>query len=295
MQALINSVKRTPANNTAALLEALQPLIDLGLTPGQAALSGMGRFPVGGYASWSDDWLYPRFDGTFHLHQGNDVFAVLGTPVRSPADGTLRQANDPLGGTVLFITETDGTYYYLAHLSAYAPGESPVQRVATGQLVGFVGNTGDAAGGPTHLHFEVHPRGGAAVDPKPFLDSWVTQAIAAVPRVVQQLFPGSAAGRVGSAAAGLALPAGRGDLDAMVAPSQSELAWVAAANPAAGALQLATAEAQTAVDDIDWSVEAQRDTAAALAGARAQQLARSLLAPLTPPVLAVFDGMAPEG
>jgi murein DD-endopeptidase MepM/ murein hydrolase activator NlpD len=292
MQAQIDAVKRTPPNNTNALLSALQPLVDFGLSQDQAAVLGMGRFPVGGRASWSDDWLYPRFDGTFHLHQGNDVFAALGTPVRSPADGNLRQATDPLGGTVLFITEADGTYYYLAHLSAYAPGEPATEKVTTGQLVGFVGNTGDAAGGPTHLHFEIHPRGGAAVDPKPFLDSWVSQAIAGAPALTQRLFPGSAGGKAGAGGGRLILAdasAGVG-FAAPLAPSRSELAWASAASPAGGPLQLAAAQAEVAARGIDWTAEAEQASTVALAWAQAQQRARTLLAPLTPPELAWLLG-----
>jgi murein DD-endopeptidase MepM/ murein hydrolase activator NlpD len=247
---LINSVKRTPPNSTATLLSALRPLVDLGLSPADAAIAGFGRFPVAGPANWYDDWWEPRFSGTFHLHQGNDIVAVAGTPVRAPSDGTLRQSSDPLGGTTVYVTEADGTFYYMAHLSAYAPNQVTGQPVKAGEVVGFVGNTGDAVNGGPHLHFEIHPNGGAATDPKPFLDQWVADAVANAPQVI--------AGYLLRGGPGVNLPRRMADFpaDAFAAPTvpaRTQLAWVSAANPSGGALRLAEAVAHMAAGDIDWS------------------------------------------
>ncbi|NBT36744.1 MAG: M23 family metallopeptidase, partial [Actinobacteria bacterium] len=71
------------------------------------------------------------------------------------------------GGTALRLTAPDGTYFYYAHLDSFAPGIAAGVPVRAGQIVGFSGDTGNA--GTPHLHFEVHPRGGAAVNPYPIL------------------------------------------------------------------------------------------------------------------------------
>src|SRR3954447_23372432 len=136
-QGVIDSYQRSPANNTSKLLAALQPLIDLGVPQDQAYAIGMGRFPVAGLANFVDDWLFPRWDGVFHFHHGTDVFAAGGTPIRAPADGILRQDNDHLGGTVAYVKEADGTYYYMAHMSGYVPGQVSGQQVKTGEIIGY--------------------------------------------------------------------------------------------------------------------------------------------------------------
>ena len=70
-----------------------------------------------------------------------------------------------LGGWRLWVEDTAGNWFYYAHLSAYSPIAIDGARVSAGDVLGFVGNTGDAAGGPTHLHFEIHPAGKWAVPP----------------------------------------------------------------------------------------------------------------------------------
>lgn len=185
--AISMSVKRSGPNSTARLLAGLQPLEAFGLTPVQAAIVGMGAFPVAGPADYTDDWLMPRPGLRPHLHQGNDIFAVTGTPVRAPVAGVVGYHNDDPGGYGLYstVTTSDGTYYLSAHLNAFATGLSSGAGVARGQVIGFVGASGNAIGGTPHDHFELHPRGGGAVNPKSFLDSALAQALAEVPALVK--------------------------------------------------------------------------------------------------------------
>ena len=184
VDAAIASLQRSGASSTTALMEALAPLAQFGLSPTDAAIKGMGKFPVAGLATWTDSWLAPRNNPTPHPHQGNDIFAAFGVPVRAPADGTVRFGEESTGGKAAYVTEPNGTYYFMCHLEGFAPDLSSGMSVTQGQVVGFNGDTGNAKGGPPHVHFEIHPGGGDAVDPKPTLDRWLAEALAAAPALV---------------------------------------------------------------------------------------------------------------
>lgn len=129
-------------------------------------------FPVlGGNASYTSDYGAPRA-GT-GWHQGNDIFAPIGVPVLAVADGELSKVGvNNLGGNRLWLTDQLGNTYYYAHLSAYATHVADGVRVRAGEVIGFVGNTGQARTTPPHLHFEIHPGDGASVDPYPYLQAW---------------------------------------------------------------------------------------------------------------------------
>lgn len=125
-------------------------------------------FPVGEPYTFGDSWGFPRMTGTEyeHGHQGTDIMAPFDTPLYAVERGIISSVgNDVLGGTKLWLKGQSGTYYYYAHLSAYAEGIVSGALVDAGDVVGFVGDTGNAKGGAPHLHFEVHPGGGAAVNP----------------------------------------------------------------------------------------------------------------------------------
>ncbi len=127
-------------------------------------------FPVSGDNHFWNDWGQPRNGG--RTHQGTDIFAKIGVPVVAAASGKLRvhpigpTNPNTFGGNSATVTTDDGTYYYYAHLSAFQGGD---RDVLAGEVIGFVGDTGNAKGTTPHLHFEVHPGGDGPVNPYPIL------------------------------------------------------------------------------------------------------------------------------
>lgn len=279
---MINSVRRGPPNNTGALLDALAPLRDFGVPEEQAAIIGFGRFPVAGLANYSDDWWTPRYTPVFHLHQGNDIFAALDTPVRAPADGVLRQSNEAVGGLSVYVTQADGTFFYGAHLDTFVKGQASGQHVKTGDVIGFVGNTGDAVGGPTHLHFEIHPKGGAAVDPNQYLNQWIKDAIANVPALVASFQSSRPEAVVATVLTRQLTEGGSGLFAAPASPPQSQLLWATAASPSAGAVRYAQAQATAAVRDMGWSTLTRDEAERVQAWQAADTAAKAVLAQFTP-------------
>ena len=142
----------------------------------KAFLEVAGPFPVAGPSSWSNDWHAYRPCPYPHLHRGLDIFAAPGTPTVATEDGRVTQiVSNAISGLAVEIQDRSGIQYFYAHLSAFARGLHTGQLVRQGQVLGFVGNTGNAAGGAYHLHFEIQP-GGAAMPPKPVVDRWLLVA-----------------------------------------------------------------------------------------------------------------------
>jgi murein DD-endopeptidase MepM/ murein hydrolase activator NlpD len=152
--------------------------------------SGGHAFPVfSPEASVADDYLGPRQIGP---HQGNDVFAPFGSPVLAVADGTLKKVGTlPISGNRLWLITDRGDSFFYAHLSAFSPIAETGRHVKAGEVLGFVGNTGDAEPTPPHLHFEIHPRDmeRPAVDPHKVLLAWQER---------QDVAPGAWLRRVGA-------------------------------------------------------------------------------------------------
>jgi murein DD-endopeptidase MepM/ murein hydrolase activator NlpD len=136
-------------------------------------------FPVYANSSYGDTYGAGRGDVSGGWHHGDDIFAALGTPVLAVAHGVVFSVGwNKIGGWRLWLRDDGGNEFYYAHLSAYSPYAVNGAIVDAGDVLGFVGDTGDALGTPPHLHFEVHPVGllglgyDGAVDPTPYLDGW---------------------------------------------------------------------------------------------------------------------------
>lgn len=133
---------------------------------GGAAPAGGWVCPVQGPRSFSNDYGAPRGGG--NRHQGNDILAPRGTPVVANVGGVVTQRNGAISGLAYFLAGDDGNRYFGAHLDSFGASG----RVSAGTVIGTVGDTGDAAGGPPHLHFEIHPGGSGNTNPYPTLKKY---------------------------------------------------------------------------------------------------------------------------
>ena len=136
-------------------------------------------FPVDGGASYVDTYGANRSDIYDGWHHGDDLFAPLGTPIVAVANGKLSLVGwNRLGGWRLWLTDGDGNSFYYAHLAGYSRWILDHPNVRAGQVVGFLGRTGDAFTTAPHLHFEIHPQQlldlgyDGAVDPTLYLQKW---------------------------------------------------------------------------------------------------------------------------
>ncbi len=127
--------------------------------------------------SYQDDWGHDRTYGGKRRHEGTDIICPKGTPISSVGPGTVEQKGwNRLGGWRIGIRGDDGIYYYYAHMSRYAPGFEIGDRVQTGDIIGYVGDSGYGPEGTTgefvpHLHFGMYEKD-EAVSPYPFLKAW---------------------------------------------------------------------------------------------------------------------------
>jgi murein DD-endopeptidase MepM/ murein hydrolase activator NlpD len=135
-------------------------------SPVPVAASGKSC-PVAGPNSFIDSWGFPRSGG--RTHEGTDIMAAFGTPVVAIVTGTITYAGyGSSAGNWLQLSGDDGNgYWYMHNQENLVSGG----RVTVGQQIATVGNTGNASGGPPHVHFEYHPGRGAPVNPYSLLAS----------------------------------------------------------------------------------------------------------------------------
>jgi murein DD-endopeptidase MepM/ murein hydrolase activator NlpD len=126
--------------------------------------------PIDGFTSFSDTFGAARSGG--RTHEGVDMIAERWTHIVAIESGTIYQLKEGgLGGTTIWLHSDSGDSYYYAHLEAWADGLSEGQHVDAGELIGYVGTSGNAPDWLPHLHFEYHPDHGPAVDPYPLVKS----------------------------------------------------------------------------------------------------------------------------
>lgn len=156
-------------------------------------------FPVAGRVWYGDDFAVVRPPGV--RHGACDIFARKGTTVVAVQSGVVTEIRyRSLGGNSFHLTNDRGDYFYYAHLLRYAGGIEEGASVTAGQVIGYVGNTGNAVTTPPHLHFEIHPGGGGPINPFPYLELW--RGAATDPRASEEAgddFAGDAPSTYGSA------------------------------------------------------------------------------------------------
>ncbi|MFZ9628630.1 MAG: peptidoglycan DD-metalloendopeptidase family protein [Ilumatobacteraceae bacterium] len=113
------------------------------------------------YVGFSDTWGAPRSGG--RTHEGVDMIGARGTPILAVVSGFAKPNYSDLGGNGVWFRGSDGNAYFYAHLDSYAQ----LGNVSAGTVIGYMGDTGNAKYSTPHLHFEIHPGGGAAVNPYP--------------------------------------------------------------------------------------------------------------------------------
>jgi murein DD-endopeptidase MepM/ murein hydrolase activator NlpD len=167
------SSRKPPEPNPSGI----PPVIDQIPRVTPALTAGGYVFPVYGPSSYGDTFGAPRADVSWH--HGDDIFGSLGQPILAVANGTVFSVGPaPIGGNRLWLRDSQGNMFYYAHLSAYSPLAVNGAQVHAGDVLGFMGATGDARGTPFHLHFEIHPVGllslgyDGAVDPTSYLQAW---------------------------------------------------------------------------------------------------------------------------
>jgi murein DD-endopeptidase MepM/ murein hydrolase activator NlpD len=177
------STTTTPAGTKPAATKHKHPMghksEPLKVTPPLGFEPSHYVFPVDGGASYGDTYGAERSDVSGGWHHGDDLFAPLGTPVVAVATGKLSLVGwESIGGWRLWLTDAAGNSFYYAHLSGYSRWILHHRQVRAGQVLGFLGRTGDAFTTTPHLHFEIHPHQliklgyDGAVDPTAYLYKW---------------------------------------------------------------------------------------------------------------------------
>ncbi|CAG2094106.1 M23 family metallopeptidase [Xanthomonas euroxanthea] len=170
-------VATSPSTGTAGAADA--PAVAASAPSPDAASAGSGLLiPVQGISSGQLQNTFTDARSEGRVHDAIDILAPTGTPVIAVADGTVEKLfNSERGGLTIYQFDPAGTYcYYYAHLERYADGLADKQSIKRGQIIGYVGSTGNADPAAPHLHFEIHRLGpekqwwkGEVLNPYPVL------------------------------------------------------------------------------------------------------------------------------
>jgi hypothetical protein len=190
--------------------------------------------------------------------------------------------NSTLGGLAVKVVQPDGTFFYLAHMSATAENLVDGQAVQTGDLLGYVGQSGDATG--PHCHFGIYQRGTTAVPPKPLIDQWVADQTAQLPQIIASVTGGAPRSLLATSIVSQLADKQTRVAETPGGPARTELLFATSASPSGGALQVAQASAARAAGTIDWAQRATLEAAYLRAWDQAMARAWRIVAPLTPAV-----------
>ncbi len=170
-------IEPQPGDRPQLLPPTSGPLIGVPQVVEPPLTGGTYVYPVYGSNDWTDS--YGTSNGGSSYQHGIDLFGRLGQPLVAVADGTLFSVGwNHTAGNRLWLRDRQGNQFYYSHLSAFSTLTSNGAHVRAGQVIGFMGDTGNSSGEPTHLHFEVHPvsllflGADGAVDPGTYLTSW---------------------------------------------------------------------------------------------------------------------------
>jgi len=235
--------------DTDRLMAVAAHLRALGWTAEQVIDQVYPPFIIAGEATWIDTWGVPRYGPgpIVRTHEGQDVFCDYGDPILAPQAGYVSFSDGGLGGITARVHTPDGAYWYMTHLSDLNTEQlSPGDRVDPGTVVGYCGNSGNAATTPPHVHFGWYQPNGTAKNPMRSLVVWLRTAerdasdlLASVQIERQKQVPTlTAARRFGDAFAPdrSVLPGGAG-----------ESLWASGSSPATGTFALAEIALQAAL------------------------------------------------
>ena len=151
----------------------------LGWSAREVVSEVFGPFIIGGESTFIDTWGYPRYGPgpIVRTQEVQDVFCDYGDPILAPQSGYMSFSNGGLGGVVARVHTPDGAYWYFAHMSDINSDElSQGSQVKAGTIIGYCGNSGNAAGTPPHTHFGWYQADGTTKNPMGHLVDWLRDA-----------------------------------------------------------------------------------------------------------------------
>ena len=239
------------AFDTTELVAVAARLRSLGMSQSEVIRRVYPPFIIAGPASWIDTWHAPRYGpapGQVRVHEGQDVFCDYGDPILAPVNGYVDFSNGGLGGITARVHDpSSGRYWYMTHLSDLNTDEfSTGDNVQAGDVVGYCGNTGNAASTPPHVHFGWYAEGGTDPrNPMRHLVDWLREAEQRVLGVVTKTTEKNIKNQPTLTAERMF---GDGFMpDLSVLRIESESLWASGSDPASGAFALAESALQAAL------------------------------------------------